>query len=392
MNRAFNLLRCLRGAERRLRPALAAPRRARPARERWIGPLRRFEPLALVPDRLPPGVRYYLPSRALPNSKTATVVAELCAAGVPRGAIWTRDDDRASRAWRLLRGLPFALGLLATLRRRARRMDPVRQQILLGRERYRRFLRRHPGVAPIVLSDVSPELHMLWSAADAEGVPALWWQDDFHHRGPLAQPAAFAAVLNEDGRRAADDAAPGARIYRRPAGGIVPFGRVPRPPRVGVAVNASFAAAPAQRALLRRLREALGADLLDLRVHPNSRLAAGDFPEPWIRLAPRDEPLAGFAGRIDLCVVGNSAVQLRLACAGVPVLHVAGLDADGHDLYGYVRDGLVYGGPEIALEAIDRHYGAPGLPGRLAAAIGLVDEALPGLAALAGTPEMRNHG
>ncbi|WP_448664959.1 hypothetical protein ACG3SL_09875 [Sphingomonas sp. CJ20] len=388
---SHGLLRCVRAASLRLRPALAAARARRPGRERWVRPLRRFEPLALVPGTLPATARYYLPAHPRPNSKAAAVVAELCAAGVPRAAIWTRDEDRARRPLRVAGSLPSGLALLWRIARRAPHLDDVQQQIVLGREAYRRFLRRNPQVTPIIISDVSPELHMLWSAAAAEGNRALWWQDDFHHRGPLAQPVRHAAVLNEAGAAAVRAASPDAFLVRRDTPPPHAPRCIPARPVVGVAVNASFAADAAQRGSLERLREALGAGSIVLRLHPNSMLAGAASPAPWIEVAPRDETLAAFSARIDLCVVGNSAVQLRLLCAGVPVLHVAGLDDDGHDLYGYCAAGLVFGAA-ADIGALNGFYQGAAAKGMLAAHVGVGLSVTAGLESLPHARRGAAHG
>jgi len=378
------LLACLRGAEARLRPALAAARGRQPLRERLIQSFRRFAPLAFVPASLPDHVRYYLPSTVRPNSKTEAVVRELCEGGVPRQAIWTRADDRTRSIGRVVRQLPFALMLVCNMRRRQRPLDNVQQQIVIGRELYRRLLRRHPKVVPVVISDVSPELHMLWSAAAVEGDRALWWQDDFHHCGPLTQSIGAAAVRNAGGYQAARRRSPGARIVRRPGTIVRNMRAIPEPFTAGLATNAFFTANDEQRALLLRLRNAIGASMLEVRLHPNSRLREADFPESWLTIAPRDEPLSSFAERIDLCIVGNSAVQLQLACLGVPVAHVSGLDPHGFDLYGYCRDGLIYGADNVTVPELEGYYSDPARQRLIADRVGWGDIAVPeGLGALA---------
>jgi len=330
-------------------------------------------------------VRYYLPSAVRPNSKAEAVLRELCAAGVPRRAIWTRDADRTWRAvLRVVRRLPFTLMLLCKMRRRQRPLDDVQQQIVIGRELYRRLLRRHPKVVPVVISDVSPELHMLWSAAAVEGDRALWWQDDFHHCGPLTQSIGAAAVRNAGGYQAARRRSPGARIVRRPGTIVRNMRAIPVPFTAGLATNAFFTANDEQRALLLRLRNAIGASMLEVRLHPNSRLRGADFPESWLTIAPRDEPLSSFAERIDLCIVGNSAVQLQLVCLGVPVAHVSGLDPHGLDLYGYCRDGLIYGADNVTVPELEGYYSDPARQRLIADRVGWGDIAVPeGLGALA---------
>src|SRR5690606_11570240 len=76
---------------------------------------------------------------------------------------------------------------------------------------------------------------------------------------------------------------------------------------------------------------------------PNSKLTSKDFDSRKITIAPKHETLHQFVAKTDLVFVGNSAVQLRLLCMGVPVVHVSGFDKFGYDLYGYCEIGLCIG-------------------------------------------------
>ncbi|WP_145200150.1 hypothetical protein [Sphingobium sp. B2] len=384
-----NLLTCLRQSGERLRPALSEARRRRPVLEQLVAPFRILAPLSRMPLRLPPQARYFLPSRSSPNSKTAAAMNELLAAGLDRSTIWTPDQQDERVLARIMRTAMWGLRLSPMLIWLAflRRFDSCDRQILVGRAAMRQLLRRHPHLTPIIISDVNPTLHMLWSAAVSLGRAPLWWQDDYHHTGPLPYPVGAAAVLNQGGYAAALKRSPEALIAMRPRPAVKPMQEVPPKPRVGVATNASFTASPTQIALLAMLRDGVGARHTILRLHPNSPLHGRPLPEAWLAAAPADETLAAFARRVDMAVVGNSAAQLRLLGEGVPVLHVAGLDEHGFDLYGYVRNGFSMGmvrSADVSVDAINRHYADPAIQQRITDFMGLRRPVtIPGLAALA---------
>jgi hypothetical protein len=206
---------------------------------------------------------------------------------------------------------------------------------------------------PIVISDVSPLLNMLWCAADREGNRAVWWQDDFHHynwwqdishHGTwLPYDFRATALLNEPGYMTAVNRNPGALFVARPTEPPLPLRKIPEKPVVGVATNASFRAGQTELGFLKALAASMGVETLQLRLHPNSRLTQSDFHGAPITVAPSDESMKDFAPRIDVALVGNSASQIWLLRNGVPVVHVAGMDPHGFDLYGYCKQGFVFG-------------------------------------------------
>jgi hypothetical protein len=341
-------------------------------RFRILEPLRLLEPLAMLPLFWPRHARFVLLSYPQPNSKAAAAHDELVAAGIPRDAIWhppLGGDRLAVRSLRILARLPWAIGTLARLRQRLRRRDHIDARIILGRESFRRTLRTNPHLTPLIISDVSPTLNTLWSAAAAEGNRALWWQDDFHHHARLPYDVRAAAVLNEAGLQAARQRGTAAIIARRPTEPPVPLRRVPRAPTVGVATNASFATTEAQRTLLATVAAKLGVDQLQLRLHPTRRQPASAFRDWPVELAPADEPMDAFAARVGLVVVGNTAAQIWLLRKGAPVLHISGLDTLGYDRYGYARQGFVLGIEELDTLSLDRvaafYESDPSLPTRI---------------------------
>lgn len=350
-----SLRACLRLGAARLGPALGGPARASlPARL-----VRAVSGLADWPLALPPGTRFLLASPQGPNSKAGAVISELTACGIAREAIWTpadQSDHLLARGWRVGRWL--VRWLCAPDRRLPRVSDVVALRLVAGRAAARDVLARHPEVMPIIISDVSPTLHMAWSASIALGRPPLWWQDDYHHVKPLPATVGMAVALNEGGLRAARTRDPELPVFARPRPEANPLREVGRRPRVGIATNASFRADPAQAALIADLGHRLDACEMIARLHPNSPLH-GRANIAGCTVAPADETMAAFAARIDIAVVGNSAAQLQLLREGTPVLHVAGLDGNGFDLYRYVARGVCFGAEhpdEIALDDLRAHY------------------------------------
>jgi len=342
-----SFLRCLRLAEERLRPAVASrvdPGGFRRGLRRSLFSLR---PLAEIPLSLSRTTKFYLPDWPRPNSKAAAVVKELVESTLPADALWYHRDSTDAiwrQGGRLLWRLPLYLPLLLRSQRPGTRLDRIGKRILMGWVVRRRLLKRHPGVAPIIISDLSPGLHMLWSAALREGNPVLWWQDDYHHARPLPQPVTAAAVLNEGGWNAVAGSCPsGVLIVRRPSRGISRIRPFPKRLLVGLATNASFGRVNSDFAILEEIRNKLDVSRLHLRLHPNSSLSQNDFDDAQIWVAPLDETIAEFAQRVDLGIVGNSAVQLKLLCEGLPVVHLGGLDQSNFDTYGYVKQGLLPG-------------------------------------------------
>lgn len=356
-----SLLCCIRGVRVKIVKAKARERQRRPLRFAVISVIRIVSELGNVPLRRLSGPAIYLPSLPAPNAKSGYVRDELLAAGLPQGNFHhaqASDSKALVRLARLLVRLPWALFMLGYLVKRSRRLDRVGLQITLGREAFRRWLRRSPNVYPVIISDVSPARHMLWSAAAKEGNRAIWWQDDFHHHRPLPYRTRAAAVLNEPGLQVAK--AHGVSLLtQRPTHPPRKVKKIPAKPTIGIAVNARFMANPTQKNLIFHLCQALDVDELALRLHPTSRLSPAVFNDCPVRVAASDESLTDYANRMDLAVVGNSAIQLWLLRAGVPVVHIQGLDEQGYDRYGYVGKGIVYGCEsidEMTLSAIRTFY------------------------------------
>jgi hypothetical protein len=266
------------------------------------------------------------------------------------------------------------LSFILMMRRRAGRLGELERFLILTREVNRRFLRRNPSLIPLIISDVSPDRHALWSAAVAEGRQVIWWQDDHHHTEKLAYRVDFAVVAGVEGYRNVLDMSPSAQIAARPRMMPVPFRSVPESPRVGIATNSFFKASPEERKQLSQIRSSLAASRLYLRLHPNSKVKPSDIPDPWIGIASPLETLDEFIERIDIAVVGNSTVQLKLLCSGIPVVHFPFDDPRGFDKHAYHAMGFTYGSPHaeaLSLEDARTHYADPALPGRIASHVSI---------------------
>lgn len=345
----ITLLKCLRKAEIRLRAAIEKNRAESnrpPFIDALINRINIWLPLAEIPHKVPGDARFYLLSAPRHNSKTSYVINEMQAAGWPKSCFFY---PQKSRAWmldyflRFLARLPQSIMYYLALKRKIPHLDAVGQSMLMRREIYRKLLIKYPRIHPVIISDVSPELHILWSASYDSGNRAVWWQDDYHHQGPLDFPVHAAAVLNQGGYDAVKTLCPDVNIARRPSIDLKPMRPVPYSPVIGVATNVTFAGNRHQKRLIKNILEVLGGSFIRLRLHPNSKVDAKMFYEEWLKVAPPYESIEAFSESIDLAVVGNSSIQLKLLFEGLPVLHVFGLDEHQFDRYRYKERGFVYG-------------------------------------------------
>lgn len=352
-----SLLSCLRLAGERLQPALAAEEKKRPIRFKIFRPIRILSGLSIMPLRIPRQTRVYIHGRASATGKSGIALRELNDAGLPNDVIYVKRcaaNPLVTRALRTLIRLPAALIILMKLKKRTKKLKLIDYQITVGREIVRLKLKSRPLLSPLIISDVSPDLNILWSAAASTGNRALWWQDDFHHYGSLPYDIKGAAVLNVPGINSARNRSDKARIAVRRGRDPIPVKKVPENPIVGIATSNWFSADADQIHRLGSVVRSFGADSAHLRLHPNSPVVKSHADFSRIIISDRDETMAEFAERIDVCVVGNSAAQIWLVRNGVPAVHIPGLDTNGYDLYGYVSSGFVLGVTDIELLSIDR--------------------------------------
>lgn len=333
---------------------------------------------------------YYLPIRApikrglfLPNdgtkvSKTGIAFRELKEAF----GCYAHDNLRVNQtpSWpsvyyaaRAIVRLPRALCILVWLRTMHRRLTPYQRCLIIGLDATRRYLRWHPGINVLIISDLSERLAVLSLAAELEGRRGVWWQDDLHHTSPPLFKMEYGCFLNERAMQSSLDSRRISCAFQRPLSQAKPIRRLKSSPIVGVAVNGIFRFSELELKILQDIKNQLCCKTLHLRLHPRSKLLANESPKPWIHIADRDEALESFAERIDLAVVGNSASQLRLIILGVPVIHIGGLDNLGYDVYQYVAAGILPGTPsthDLSLQKIQEFYAGSDINALLAKQIG----------------------
>jgi hypothetical protein len=366
------LLIALRKSRERLYPSIQQRMLLYPKREPLIRFLRVLTPLSEIPFYIRKESLFFLDEAPRPNSKSENIVKELVAAGVKRDAIWTKSSSflntKIEKLVRISLRIPNLLLLFFHSRSRLIRLDLVDLQIVLGYWGYKKFFEKNKKLVPIIISDVSPLLNMQWSAIVSLDREIVYWQEDYHHTFPLPYCASHAVVINQGGLEAVKLKYPYIKVYQRPQITVSEMRKIPGNPTIGVAVNVLFKATFLELQNLDNLRLIIGADIVKVRLHPNSTLKQSDIDKDWIVLANKDETLDQFASSIDLAVVGNSAIQLKLLCLGTPVIHVPFLDPLGFDVYRYCEMKFAYGMEaveQISFTDISEFYSDPALKNRL---------------------------
>jgi hypothetical protein len=339
-------------SKKRLAPAITKQEAANPLKEKIFKYLRVLSPLSVIPIKINPDYRFFLDGGISINSKSGTVYRELVSSGISKNQIWHRGTNRKT----LLSGyliilirLPWLLGFFLKNLKSLKGLDLISLQVFVGYAAYKQFFRKHKNLVPIIISDLSPSFLMQWSGALAAGNKILWWQDDYHHFKGFSEEnyfpykCDFAAILNQYGLETVRSRSPKVKVYLRHKTHTKAFKSVISTPRLGVAVNASFTATRHQIKILDQLKQQLNLNYVYVRLHPTSKLCSDDFKEDWIRIAPKQETLEDYINKVDVVIVGNSAVQLKLLCEGLPVIHISGLDRFEFDLYGYCELGFSYG-------------------------------------------------
>ena len=366
----INLLRAIRLSRLRIEPAVKQQAANNRNKERFMRYLRVLSPLGEIPLVIIGKYDWYLDGRIHPQSKTGIAFRELIDAGLSKGSIWyKRSYSRPMNlllivfriTWRLPR-----VGLLMVSRFSSlKKLDLAAIQVIIGYLGYKAFFSAHNQLRPVINSDISPFLHMQWAGALAAGNKVMWWQDDHHHYDGFSDenycPYRFdiGAILNSYGLRTAEQKSANALLFARPSIAINQNRTIPEKPRLGFASNVLFEANEKDCKRIEHLMQSLRAEAVLVRLHPNSKLHGTQPENPWMHFADPKQSIVEFAKNIDLVVVGNSAVQLKLLCAGVPVIHTTGFDRFGFDLYRYCQLGLVYGkqnAHEIGLETIQDFY------------------------------------
>lgn len=331
--------------------------------------------------------KFFLDSTPKPNNKSDAVIKEIILGGVNRDRVATRTvygNYIISKVISCIFYMPYMSIFYMINYRKLASHDPLTQHVIIGYVLYKALFKRYPKIVPIINSDISPKLHMQWSAALAIDREVFWWQDDYHHytgfstENYMPYPCTYAAVLNQKGLESVREKNPKAKVFARPRTPVTPFRNIPSKPRLGVATNANFEASAEQLQHISAIKDAFDVSEVYFRLHPNTKLGQKDFPEAWMRIAPADENIEQYVDKVDLVLVGNSAVQLKLLCAGVPVIHTQGLDHFGFDLYGYCAKGFCYGITEgahsLSIDKINQFYQSIELQSQLSDFVNIREE------------------
>ena len=365
------LLTTIRKSRIRIIPALENRYKRNSVLEGIYQRLRVFSVLKQIPIYINKDKTFYLNGFPFPNSFAQSVVDGLNDAGISSVKIYT--PKRIISNIKIFSRLSFySLSILPVLfkiiRKKKSRLDLVDLQVLIGFAGYKVFLKNNQNIVPIIISDVSPDLHMIWAAAVSLKREVMFWQIDYYYyNGPEFEsmvpfPCTHAAVLNQKGLEIVLNQAPNAKIYLLKQTPLIPLKPIPENPEIGLATNAFFTGSPSQIELLNQIKKQFKISTIRLRLHPRSELSSNSFPDGLVTIAPRVETMEDFAKSVDLAIVGNSAVQLNLLCSGLPVVHISGFDPHGFDAYGYCQEGFTFGVNDINLldvKQIERFYANP---------------------------------
>ena len=369
----INLFRAIHLSRLRIEPAVKKQASKGMYRECYMRYLRVLSPLGEIPLFVTERYNWYLDGENHSQSKTGIAFRELIEAGLSRETIWHRRPHNpwqhfVIKVFRIGCRLPRMFILVVSKFSILKKLDLVALQVIVGYVGFKGLFNSHSHLIPIINSDISPTLHMQWAGALAAGNKVMWWQDDYHHYDGFpdehfcSYKFDFAAVLNNHGLRTAKLKSRNASLFVRPSLTIKPMRSIPENPRVGFASNVYFEANEEDCERIEHLMRILEAELVLVRLHPNSKLHETQPENPLMYFAHREQSIEEFVESVDIIFVGVSAVQLKLLCTGVPVIHISGFDQFGFDLYRYCQMGLVYGKQnidEIRLEDAQNFYKNP---------------------------------
>lgn len=361
------LLKAIRLSKVRILPAVKKQKEINPRKERLMQYLRVLSPLNEIPLKLNSNFQWFLLGNIEANSKTGNVYNELVEAGIKSSSIWHKNRNQTFilKNLRILANLPWVFCFIIQRYSSICSLDLAALQVVIGYTAYKKFFKKNYSLQPIIISDISPDLHMQWTGALAAGSKVMWWQDDYHHfkgfsnENYLPYSCQYAVILNEYGFNTVMDENPSAHIFKRKETNLNQLKKIPVKPRVGMATNAFFNGSKDQIQIINKIRKRLGVENIYFRLHPDSKLYCSSSRPHWINFANKKESLEKFANKVDVVVVGNSAVQLKLLCLGVPVIHINVLDSFGFDLYQYCQLGFIYGVKDIKqldLESVRAFY------------------------------------
>lgn len=295
-----------------------------------------------------------------PYSKAAGILAALERHGMPRGRILT--PGRAGRLRRL--GLKLeAVSVALAIRPWGRRLSHDDLLLVIACLFHARRLAGATSLT-VHIGDRSPRRIALAAGAALAGRASLYWQNGYHDRVIPDLRYENAAVFNAAGAAAFvgrptqvwEMDPPAQSVLRKPE----------RIKHLGVATNAF--AGPEIEAARDRVGIAFPDAEVALRLHPRIETFDAERVPGW-DVRHRSQSLEDFARSCDVVICGNTAAQIEILMAGTPVIHIAGLDPYGFDLYGYVARGISFGGEILqdgaVVDAIRTFYGRPGWRERL---------------------------
>lgn len=250
-------------------------------------------------------------------------------------------NDKVYKVFRIIPVVLFSFCLMLRLQK-SRRISIFEKSLVLGLIQYRKFFSRNKQTYPVIISDVNPVLNLMAIASLNTG--CVWWQDDFHHvySGGLNVAKAFVLTNSEYSKFSEADLVSGL-VYRKKNPIVkVNVSRCFDTSRISVAVNGFFTGSSSEIETLGLISNAFDVKKIWLRLHPTSKIDTRLLPR-FVEVSSYSEPIEEYALNYDVIVVGNSAIQLKILALGTPVVHVGGLDPKIFDLYGYCRDGVVFG-------------------------------------------------
>ncbi len=220
------------------------------------------------------------------------------------------------------------------------------------------YLRLKPLVATSTMevawvsSDSNPYAMALWAAARSAGRKVVYVT---HGHLPEDPPLADFDLTLLDGPACADvyERSHGIRgqvVFRGSEGTYRPLdleGLAKDAPTVGVFMSL-ITDWPTFAALLPRIRDALNAKEIVLRMHPNKAIRDPNAMDAiagleGITVSDGERVLLEDAARCDLVVAGSSSCHLTVLKHGVPTAYVNGLDLCPHDFYRFLEDRIVPG-------------------------------------------------
>ncbi|WP_143520829.1 hypothetical protein [Puniceibacterium antarcticum] len=268
------------------------------------------------------------------HSKAAGIVAALEQHGMPKARIL--ESRPMGRFRRLVQNVVAVVVALRTMPWR-RHLSEEDLLLVIACLFHARRLADATSVT-VHIGDRSPRRIAMAAGAALAGRASLYWQNGYHDRVIPDLGYKNAAVLNTAGAAAFAGRATQVWVLDPSEQSVL---RLPeRIRRLGIATNAF---ADAEIDLLRdRVIASVPDAEVALRLHPRIENFDATRVPGW-DVRSRGESLQVFARSCDVVICGNTAAQIEILMAGTPVIHVAGLDPHGFDLYGYTARGISFG-------------------------------------------------